>query len=157
MKRDWLFILGFMLFMAFFGWLWGGQCVGLYCHYASRSWVPVKASIVRITFGDKSARMVYRYDFGGETFTNDNLRYLSPGTIPDMSLIGAKYKVGQQITVSVNPKTPDQAVVIRRELRSSELAFNISGLAFVSAIIFWFVWTAAKHFRAGMKANRLST
>jgi hypothetical protein len=127
------------------------QFFELYFHNASNSWKPVEAHVASITPGNKSAEMVYEYVFEGNQYSNNKLLFVSDGTIADAEIIYARFKVGQQITVFVNPSKPSQAVAIRRKL-SWGVFFRIvceivGGVLFIA----WVTWISVRHFRKGMR------
>ena len=123
----------------------------LYFYFVSKSWVATDARVVEITQHDRSAEMVYEYRFDGNVFSDNTLSFVSEGTIPDKLFILERFRVGQRITVFVNPSNPSQAVAIRCELTSGVLFRIVCEIVLGFLILGWFLWMAVRYFRRGMR------
>ena len=113
----------------------GGQLAyKLIGHYRSGAWASTPAVVVEIEEHSKSAELSFTYTFEGQDFQGDRYQYMSAGTVPEKREILDRFKIGDRISVLVNPSEPSQAVAHRPALQYQHFETYILLFSF-SAVI----------------------
>jgi len=90
---------------------------GVYMTVVSSSWLPREATVHSIHSHAVSADLYYLHHVHSNVFQQGNtFAFLSVGAIFDKQLIEKSYRVGDKITVHVDPGDPGRSVAVRRSL-----------------------------------------
>ena len=90
---------------------------GVYMTVVSSSWLPKEATVHSIRSQAMSADLYYLHHVRSNVFEQGNtFAFLSLGAIFDKQLIEKSYRVGDKITVYVDPGDPGRSVAVRRSL-----------------------------------------
>jgi hypothetical protein len=136
------------------GLFWAGGVQEWRAQRASSSWFAVTGRIVTIGYTTRRSRTIdvrYEYEHEGRRFRTG--RVFFGGTGPgEMQAFAARYKVGDTVTVYVDPADPSHSVLERR-LGSRWFLFMMLGLLFavVGLAIVRFVWLGSKPGGEGMR------
>jgi hypothetical protein len=87
---------------------------GMLLNTAASSWDAAEGEIVSIRPKDRQCHIRYRFRYANEFHQGSEYAFLSHGTISDKQEILAAFHEGQEVTVRVNPKRPEQSVLVVR-------------------------------------------
>lgn len=102
----------------------------IYLNSASFSWNPNIATIETIAFEDKSVDLTYRYDVEEIEYIGNKISFLNSGTIEDRDYVRKNMKIGQEITVYIDPSSHKRSVVLRKSLSFDHVKLSILILVF---------------------------
>ena len=108
--------------------------------HLSWSWPPVTATVTRVEEQPKSATVQYAYSISGQHHVGDRFSILSEGTIVDKEIIFSRYKVGDRITIHVDPSRPSESVIELRAIALQYISVYLFILIFCGAMFAHSLW-----------------